>query len=100
MLRQYFVTNESENPGTNDDQRKWHTEKIDCDKCGQGERPHDGVLECLASDPNDGGGDNREHGRFQSIKNRRNPWDVSKRDINVTERPKDKDRWNNKERAG
>src|SRR5882724_9105575 len=99
MLRQYFVANKSENPRTNDDQRKWHVKKIDCDKCSQGERPHDRVLERLASNPDDRRGDNGKDRRFQSVKDRRDPWNVSKRDINVTERPKNKDRWNNKESA-
>src|SRR6266853_1804154 len=76
------------------------SEKIDCDERCQGERPHDRVLECLASDPNDGCGDNRKDGRFESVKNGRDPRDISKRDINVTERPKNKDRRNNKESAG
>ena len=91
MLGQNSATDESKNPGTNDDQRKWDAEKIDCDKCGQGERPHHRILERLTSDPNDGGGDNRKDGRFQPVKDGGDPGNISKRDINVTERPEDKD---------
>ena len=74
-------------------------EKIDGDERSHGDCPHDGVLERFAADANDGGGDNREHSRFQSVKNRSDRRNVTERDINVTERPENKDGWNNKERA-
>src|SRR5205814_6106005 len=100
ILRQNLATHESNDAGGNDDQGKWNVKKIDGDKCGQGERPHDRVLERFASDPNNGRGDNRKNRRLQSVKDGGDPGDISKRDINVTEGPKNKDRWNNKERAG
>src|SRR5438067_7746499 len=95
ILGQNPATDKSENAGTDDNQRKWDVEKIDGDKSGQSERPHDSVLERLASDPNDGRGDDGKNGRFQPVKDRRDPGNISKRDINVTERPKNKDRRNN-----
>ncbi len=79
-----FVANKSEQTGRNDNNWKWHVKKIDRDKSGHRERPHQRVLQTLASNADECSGNDRQDCRFQSIKNRRNPENATVRDVDVT----------------
>ena len=57
-----FASEESDECGTNDDQRKWNMEKKDGDKSRRRQRPHHFVFQDPAPDADDCGRDNREHG--------------------------------------
>src|ERR1700737_3869459 len=56
-----FASEESDEGGTNDDQRKWNMEKKDGYKGRSRQRPHHFVLQGPAPDADHCGGDNREH---------------------------------------
>src|SRR6266446_698391 len=90
-LRQNLPANESYDSSADDDQWKWHAEKINRHERRHGDCPHDSVLERFAADADHGRRDNREHGRLQSVKDRGNRGDVTVGDINVTQRPENKD---------
>src|SRR4051794_5097127 len=85
--------------GKNDD-REWHLQKKDGDERERGNSPHHAVLESLASNANDRGDYNRGHRRFQSVEYSGYPTHIAKRGVNVTERPKDEDRRDDKKGAG
>src|SRR5207253_9289592 len=80
--------------------RKRNLEEINPNECERGQRPHHKILERFAPDSNYGDDNDRRHRGFQSVKDRRDPRQISKRGVDVTQRPKNEDRWNNKERAG
>src|ERR1700730_10858161 len=56
------ASEESDERGTNDDQRKWNMEKKDGDKGRSRQRPHHFVFQGPAPDADNCGRDDREHG--------------------------------------
>src|ERR1700730_4780558 len=70
------------------------------DERESGERPHDFVSERFAPDANNRDGDNGHNGRLQSVEDRGDRRDIAERGVNITQRPKNKDRRNDKKRSG
>src|SRR4029077_19454047 len=58
---------------TDDDQREWDAEKKYRYKCCSRQRPHHFVFQCSAPDAENGGSNDREHGRLETVKDRCKP---------------------------
>src|SRR5947207_13762356 len=90
-LRQNLPASESNDPSADDDQWKWHAEKINRHERRHGDCPHDRVLESFAADANQGRGDNRAPSRLQSAKECGKRGDMNVGDVDVTQRPEKED---------
>src|SRR5687767_10345463 len=68
-----FPADKSEQRRANDDDRKRNFEKVDADERHRRDGPHHFILQRLAPNSDYGRGHDSQHGRLQSVENRRDP---------------------------
>src|SRR5439155_1079607 len=95
-----LAADQSDYAGAENNDRKRRMEKEDRHESERGEHPHDFVLERFAPDLNDCNGDDSHDRGLQSVKDRRDQRDMAEGSVNITERPKNEDRWEQEKRAG
>src|SRR2546423_12879249 len=94
-----FSAEETDQTGADNDCGDRRMQKVDGDKGERGERPERFVFKRFPTDPNDRRGDDCDHDRLESIKNRGDPRDTSVGGVDETQCPKDEHRGNDKESA-
>lgn len=87
FISSQFPTKETNNSGTDDDQRERNMEKEDGNEGRNCQCPHHFILQSPASDADYRAGDNREHGWLQTVKDRCDPGQVSIGYIDIAEPP-------------